>query len=344
MEAKTKLLDQVRTAIRLRHLSIRTEEAYLSWIRRFILFHQKRHPQDMGAEEVRTFLSHLAVHDHVAASTQNVALNALLFLYRHVLHQEWPTITGIAHAKRPRRLPAVFTQEEVTTVLAHLKGTSHLMASLLYGSGLRLMECLRLRVKDLDFAYHQITVRDGKGAQDRVTMLPQTLIESLQRHLIKVQLLHTEDLAEGAGEVSLPYALARKYPTAGRDWVWQYVFPAVKRSRDPRSGVERRHHVAETVLQKAVKEAIRRAGIQKQGSCHTLRHSFATHLLEGGYDIRTVQELLGHKDVKTTMVYTHVLQRGGKGVRSPLDARGEPGDVNAFLRRTAPAVLTVGTT
>jgi integron integrase len=219
-----------------------------------------------------------------------------------VLHQEWPTITGIAHAKRPRRLPAVFTPEEVTTVLAHLKGTSHLMASLLYGSGLRLMECLRLRVKDLDFAYHQITVRDGQGAKDRVTMLPQTLVVPLQRHLIKVQLLHVEDLAEGAGEVYLPCALARKYPTAARDRGWQYVFPAVKRACDPHSGVERRHHVAESVLQKAVKEAIHCAGIQKQGSCHTLRYSFATHLLEGGYDIRMVQELLGYKDVQRTMV------------------------------------------
>ena len=321
MESKTKLLDQVRDAIRLRHLSLRTEEAYLGWIRRFILFHHKRHPNDMGAEEVRAFLSHLAIHAQVAASTQNVALNALLFLYRYVLHQSWSELGPIAHAKRPRRLPTVFTQEEVAAVLAQLHGTSSLMASLLYGAGLRLMECLQLRVKDLDFASHQIIVRDGKGAQDRVTMLPQALAVPLQRHLIRVQALHEEDVAEGYGDVSLPYALARKYPNAGTAWMWQYVFPAAKRWRDPRSGVERRQHVSATMLQKAVKEAIQRAGIAKHGSCHTLRHSFATQLLEHGYDIRTIQELLGHKDVKTTMMYTHVLQRGAQGVRSPLDVR-----------------------
>ena len=321
MEPKTKLLDQVRDAIRLRHLSLRTEEAYLGWIRRFILFHHKRHPKDMGAEEVQAFLCHLAVHAQVAASTQNVALNALLFLYRYVLHQPWPELGPIAHAKRPRRLPTVFTQEEVAAVLAQLHGTSWLMASLLYGAGLCLMECLQLRVKDLDFASQQIVVRDGQGAQDRLTLLPQTLVAPLQRHLIKVQALHEEDVAEGYGDVYLPYALARTSPNAGQAWVWQYVFPTAKRTRDPHSGVERRGHVSATVLQKVVKEAIQRAGIAKYGTCHTLRHSFATHLLEHGYDIRTVQELLGHKNVKTTMVYTHVLQRGGKGVRSPLDGR-----------------------
>jgi integron integrase len=321
MMVKPKLLDQVREAMRLRHMSYRTEEAYVNWIRRFIFFHNRRHPKDMGADEVRAFLSHLAVHLHVAASTQNVALNALLFLYRHVLRQEFPEIGEIERAKRPRRLPTVLTREEVTAMLTQLKGTHRLMASLLYGSGLRLMECLRLRVKDLDFAYQQLTVRDGKGAQDRVTMLPKSLEEPLQRHLAKVQLLHAEDLAEGFGEVYLPYALERKYPNAGRSWTWQYVFPAAKRSVDPRSGKERRHHVSDTVLQKAVKSALQQSGIHKRGNCHTLRHSFATHLLEDGYDIRTVQELLGHKDVKTTMIYTHVLQRGGKGVRSPLDPR-----------------------
>jgi len=321
MEPKTKLLDQVRDAIRLRHLSRRTEEAYLGWIRRFILFHHKRHPNDMGVEEVQAFLSHLAVHAQVAASTQNVALNALLFLYRYVLHQPWPELGPIAHAKRPRRLPTVFTQEEVTAVLAQLHGTSLLMASLLYGAGLCLMECLQLRVKDLDFASQQIVVRDEQGAQDRLTLLPQSLVAPLQRHLIKVQALHEEDVAEGYGDVELPYALARTYPNGGQAWVWQYVFPTAKRTREPRSGVERRHHVSATVLQKAVKEAIQRTGIAKHGTCHTLRHSFATHLLEHGYDIRTVQELLGHKDVKTTMVYTHVLQRGSKGVRSPLDGQ-----------------------
>ena len=319
MEPKTKLLDQVRDAIRLRHLSLRTEAAYLGWIRRFILFHHKRHPKDMGAEEVRAFLSHLAVHAQVAASTQNVALNALLFLYRYVLHQPWPELGPIAHAKRPRRLPTVLTQEEVTVVLARLHGTSWLMASLLYGAGLCLMECLRLRVKDLEFAAQQIVVRDAQGAPDRLTLLPQTLVAPLQRHLITVQALHDEDVAEGYGDVDLPYALARTYPNARQAWVWHYVFPAAKRTRDPHSGVERRHHVSATVLQKAVKEAMQRADIAKHGTCQTLRHSFATHLLEHGYDVRTVQALLGHKDVKTTMVYRHVLQRGSQGVRSPLD-------------------------
>jgi integron integrase len=273
MMAKPKLLDQVREAMRLRHMSYRTEEAYVNWIRRFIFFHNRRHPKDMGADEIRAFLSHLAVHLHVAASTQNVALNALLFLYRHVLRQEFPELGEIERAKRPRRLPTVLTREEITAMLAQLRGTHHLMASLLYGSGLRLMECLRLWVKDLDVAYRQLTVRDGKGAQDRVTMLPQSLEKPLQRHLAKVQLLHEEDLAEGFGEVYLPYALDRKYPNAGRSWTWQYVFPAAKRSVDPRSGKERRHHVSDTVLQKAVKSALQQAGIHKRGTCHTLRHA-----------------------------------------------------------------------
>lgn len=319
METKTKLLDQMRHVLRLKHMSIRTEEAYLSWAKRFILFHDKRHPQDMGAPEICAFLTHLAVHDKVAASTQNGALHALLFLYRHVLKQPFPELADLERAKRPRRVPTVLTREEATAVLAQLTGVNRLMASVLYGAGLRLMECVRLRVKDLDFGYHQITVRDGKGAQDRVTMLPHALEEPLQRHLAKVQLLHEEDLLEGYGEVYLPYAFDRKDPHAGTSWLWQYVFPAAKRSIDPRSGVQRRHHVSESALQKAVKDAMRHAGIQKRGNCHTLRHSFATHLLENSYDIRTVQELLGHKDVRTTMVYTHVLQRGGKGVRSPLD-------------------------
>ena len=319
MTAKTKLLDQMREVLRLKHMSYRTEEAYVSWVKRFILFHDKRHPKDMGAEDIRAFLIHLAVQDKVAASTQKSALNALVFLYRHVLKQPFPELGEIERAKRPRRVPTVFTMEEVTAVLAQLTGIHRLMASLLYGAGLRLMECVRLRVKDVDFAYHQRTVRDGKGQQDRVTVLPQSVDEALQRHLAKVKLLHEEDLAEGYGEVYLPYALARKYPHAGTSWVWQYVFPASKRSMDPRSGIARRHHLSEAILQRAVKHAIHQAGIPKRGSCHTLRHSFATHLLERGYDIRTVQELLGHKDVSTTMVYTHVLQRGGKGVRSPLD-------------------------
>ena len=321
MESKAKLLDQIRHVLRLKHMSIRTEEAYVGWVRRFILFHDKRHPKDMGAEEIRAFLVYLAVQDKVAASTQNGALNALVFLYRHVLKQPFPELGEIERAKRPRRVPTVFTTEEVTAVLAQFTGVYWLMASLLYGAGLRLMECVRLRVKDVDGVYHQITVRDGKGEQDRVTVLPQAVEATLQRHLAKVKLLHEEDLVEGYGEVYLPYALARKYPHAETSWVWQCVFPAARRSIDPRSGVERRHHGSESGLQKAVKDAIGRAGIQKRGSCHTLRHSFATHLLENGYDIRTVQELLGHKDVSTTMVSTHVLQRGGQGVRSPLDRR-----------------------
>jgi integron integrase len=319
MESQPRLLDQMREVLRLKHLSFRTEQAYLGWVKRFILFHEKRHPKDMGAAEIRAFLSYLATHEHVAASTQNGALNALLFLYRSVLQQPFPHLEQIERAKRPRRLPTVFTRDEVHGILTRLTGMPHLMASLLYGAGLRLMECVRLRVKDVDFTYHQITVRDGKGAQDRITMLPRSLAEPLQRHLARVKLLHEEDLLAGYGEVYLPYAFDRKDPHAGTAWVWQYVFPASKRSIDPRSGIERRHHVSEAVLQRAVKEALQGASIPKRGSCHTVRHSFATHLLEDGYDIRTVQELLGHKDVSTTMIYTHVLQRGGRGVHSPLD-------------------------
>jgi integron integrase len=321
MESKTKLLDQMRHVLRLKHLSIRTEKAYVHWAKRLILFHHKRHPADRGAPEIRAFLIHLAVEGQLAASTHNVALQALVFLYRHVLKQPFPELAALEQAKKSRRVPVVFARQEVTKVLAHLTGTPHLMASLLYGSGLRLMECVRLCVKDVDFAYHQLRVRDAKGAHDRVTILPQSLEETLQRQLARTKLIHAEDLAAGSGEVYLPYAFARKDPHAGTSWEWQYVFPASKRSLDPRSGRERRHHVSETVLQKAVKHAIRQAGLDTRGSCHTFRHCFATHLLEDGYDIRTVQELLGHKDVRTTMVYTHVLQRGGRGVRSPLDPR-----------------------
>jgi integron integrase len=298
---------------------MRTEEVYVQWIRRFILFHDKRHPRDMGAAEVNQFLSDLAVTHHVAASTQNQALCALLFLYRVVLRQDLGHLEGLVRAKKPRRLPVVLTADEVKTVLQGISGPHWLMISLLYGSGLRLMECLRLRVKDVDFAYQQITVRDGKGGKDRVTMLPRFVKDTLQQHLEGVKCLHTRDLEEGFGTVYLPDALERKYPSASRDWVWQYVFPAATRSRDPRSGIVRRHHVAPLVLQRAVKAAVRRAGITKAVSCHTFRHCFATHLLENGADIRTVQELLGHKDVSTTMIYTHVLQRGGRGTRSPLD-------------------------
>lgn len=314
-----RLLEQVREVIRARHYSFRTEETYVQWIKRFILFHEKRHPQTMGAAEVQAFLTDLAVTQHVAASTQNQALSALLFLYKEVLRQEIAWLDDVIRAKKPTKLPVVLTRDEVRRVLQHLEEPAWLMASLLYGAGLRLMECLRLRVKDVDFAMHQLTVREGKGAHDRVTMLPDSVMEPLQHHLHTVQQLHAVDLEEGYGSVYLPYALERKYPDASHDWIWQYVFPAAKRSLDPRSGIERRHHVLPLVLQRAVKAAVRRAGIPKAASCHSLRHSFATHMLEQGADIRTVQELLGHKDLNTTMIYTHVLQRGARGTRSPLD-------------------------
>jgi integron integrase len=314
-----KLLDQVRTTLRLQHKSLRTEHAYVGWIRRYVRFHEMRHPAELGAEEVREFLSHLATQGKVAASTQNQAFAALLFLYRYVLEQPLPHIEDVVRARRPKRLPVVLTQEEVGAVLQGVEGSLHVAASLLYGAGLRLLECLRLRVKDVDFAARQILVRDGKGQKDRVTVLPDQLREPLEFHLRKVRLLHEEDIRAGYGEVYLPGALATKYPQAPRSWGWQYVFPAAQRSRDPRSGAVRRHHLSESVLQRAVRRAVRKAGIDKPASCHTLRHSFATHLLEAGYDIRTVQELLGHEDVRTTMIYTHVLNRGGMGVRSPLD-------------------------
>jgi integron integrase len=315
----SQLLEQVRDRIRTLHYSIRTENAYLTWIRDFIIFHGKRHPAEMGAREIGTFLSHLATKRKVAAATQNQALSALLFLYKEVLKQEVEWVTNVEHAKHSKRLPVVFTKEEVQAVLGHLREEKWLMASLLYGSGLRLMECVRLRVKDVDFAQQQITVREGKGGKDRVTMLPQLLIEPLQRQIQRAKILHKRNIAEGFGQVSLPNALAQKYASAEREWCWQYVFPASKRSLDPRTGRELRHHIAETTLQKAVKSAIRASGINKPGSCHTFRYSFATHLLEARYDIRTIQELPGHADVQTTVSYTHVLNRGGKGVRSPLD-------------------------
>lgn len=273
----------------------------------------------MGEAEIRAFISHLAVEGGISASTQTVALSALLFLYRDVLKRELPYVSNIERARKPKRLPTVFTRDETKRILANLEGTHWLVAGLLYGSGLRLMECLRLRVKDIDFSYSQLTVRDGKGEKDRPTLLPAKLKEPLMRHLHGVKLMHEADLTAGYGEVYLPYALAKKYPNAPRQWGWQYVFPAANRSIDPRSGTERRHHLSESTVQKAVKDAIRKSRIAKSGSCHTFRHSFATHLLEQGYDIRTVQELLGHKDVKTTIIYTHVLNRGGHGVQSPID-------------------------
>jgi integron integrase len=314
-----KLLDRVRAVARLRHLSLRTEQAYSDWIRRYILFHRKRHPEGMGAEEIKQFLSHLAGEGNVSASTQNVALCALLFLYRDVLEIELPYVEGIRRAKRPTRVPVVFTRQEAERLLKRLSGTYALIAGLLYGSGLRLMEAVRLRVKDLDFDYMEILVRDGKGEKDRRTILPRPLTEPLRHHLERVKLLHEKDLSEGFGEVYLPYALARKYPSAPKEWAWQYVFPSARLSVDPRSGVTRRHHTSADSVQREVKKAVRSAGITKHGGCHTLRHSFATHLLEDGYDLRTIQELLGHSDVRTTQIYTHVLNKGGRGVRSPLE-------------------------
>ena len=316
---KPRLLEQVRDRIRVKHYSIRTEQAYLGWIKRFILFHGKRHPLTLGAPDVERFLSHLAVAGKVAASTQNQALAAVLFLYKEVLERPLPWLDDLTRAKQPERLPVVLTVGETQLVLARISGTAGLMVRLLYGTGMRLMECVRLRVKDVDFEMQQITVRDGKGFKDRVTMLPKSLAEALIKHLERVRIMHNEDLAAGYGEAYLPHALARKYPNAGRAWGWQYMFPARSLSVDPRSNVTRRHHVDEKALQRAMKQAVRDAGLTKLATPHTLRHSFATHLLESGYDIRTIQELLGHKDVATTMIYTHVLNRGGKGVLSPLD-------------------------
>ena len=314
-----KLLDRVRQVLRRKHYSYRTEQSYIQWIKRYILFHNKRHPKEMGAPEIEAFLTHLAVEENVAASTQNQALSALLFLYRDVLGQDLDLSINAVRAKKPKRLPTVLTRQEVQHVFAHLTGLHLLIAQLLYGSGLRLMECLRLRVKDLDFEQFQVIVRDGKGQKDRVTVLPQALVEPLQRQLQHVQHVHQQDLARGYGAVFLPDALARKYPNAEREWIWQWVFPSARLSVDPRADVVRRHHVDPTSVQKAVRRAAQAAGINKRVSPHTFRHSFATHLLEAGYDIRTVQELLGHKDVKTTMIYTHVMRKGPYAVRSPLD-------------------------
>ena len=314
-----RLLTRVRSAIRLRHYSPRTEKAYVGWIKRFIFFHGVRHPASMGENEVRAFLSDLAVRQRVSASTQNQAFSALLFLYRDVLGQALDGLRDGVRAKRPEHLPVVLTPDEVRAVLRHLCGAPWLMAALIYGSGLRILECARLRVKDLDFTRGEITVRDGKGRKDRVTLLPARLHEPLGQHLDRVRALHAADLGRGGGRVALPEALARKYPNADVDWAWQWVFPATRTYQDPRLARRCRHHLHETVLQRAFHQAVRSAGIAKHATCHSLRHSFATHLLEAGYDIRTIQELLGHNDVSTTMIYTHVLNRGGLGVRSPLD-------------------------
>jgi len=319
-----KLLEQVREVMRVKHYSTRTEQAYLSWIKRYILFHRKRHLLDMGKPEIEAFLTHLAIDLNVSASTQNQAFNALLFLYGHVLDKQFADTINASRARRPKRLPTVMTKQETTEVISALSGVYQLMAKLLYGSGLRLMECVRVRVKDVDFGMNHIVVRDAKGMKDRVTVLPESVKPSLREHLERVKRLHENDLAEGYGSVYLPHALARKYPKASREWGWQYVFPANGLSTDPRTGEMRRHHVHENSLQKAVKKAVKLTRIEKAVTCHTFRHSFATHLLEDGYDIRTVQELLGHKDLSTTMIYTHVLNRGVKGVISPLDSSRRP--------------------
>lgn len=322
-----RLLDQVRDRIRVKHYSIRTEHAYVQWIRRFIQFHGNRHPRHLGPPHVSAFLSHLAVQRDVAASTQNQAKSAILFLYREVLELELPWLDDVESAKRPQRLPVVLTHAEVDALLDRVSGVTGLVVQLLYGSGMRLMETLHLRVKDVDFSRREILVREGKGAKDRVTMLPEILIAALQAHLGWAHSMHAADLARGRGAVYMPYALARKYPAAAREWCWQYVFPADRISIDPRSGRQGRHHIDPQVIQRAVRQAALDAGIPKPVSPHALRHSFATHLLESGYDIRTVQELLGHKDVSTTMIYTHVLNKGGRGATSPLDRRSHNGRI-----------------
>lgn len=315
-----KLLDQVSEALRTKHYAYRTEQTYVDWIKRYIIFHKKRHPKDMGANEIREFMVHLAAERKVATSTQNQALSAILFLYRTVLQKDILLPPELVHPSRPRRLPTVLTHAEAMSIINHMRGTPRLMAKILYGSGLRLMECMRLRVKDIDFDNRQIIVRGGKGDDDRLSILPDSVAAEIKHILQDVKALHDKDLREGYGETILPNALGVKYKNAGKEWNWQYIFPASQRSIDSLSGVIRRHHLDESVLQKAIHNAAQLAKIDKPVTAHTFRHSFATQLLENGYDIRTIQELLGHKDVKTTMIYTHVLQRGGLAVKSPLDS------------------------
>jgi len=315
------LMDELRDALHSRHYSCRTEQAYCLWARRYIRFHGMRHPADMGEREINEFLTSLAVEQHVSSSTQTQALSALLFLYRHVLGCEVGDLGGVIRARKPQRIPVVMTRGEVQDVLAELEGDRWLMAALMYGAGLRLSECLQLRVQDIDFTRGEITVRNGKGAKDRVTMLPDSLRGALNDQLRRARVVHRADLAEGWGRVVLPDALDRKYPGAAAEWGWQWVFPQERRWTDPKTRAQGRHHVHATLMQRSFREAVRRAGVPKHVGCHTLRHSFATHLLEAGYDIRTIQELLGHKSVNTTMIYTHVLNRGGRGVRSPMDVR-----------------------
>jgi len=320
--AGSKLLESVQNEIRVRHYSTRTEETYLTWIKRYIIFNNKIHPLNLDENAIKNFLTHLAVKENVSASTQNIALNAILFLYKNVLNKPIDKIENVVRAKNSRKVPIVFSKDEITLILQNLDGIYKLMASLLYGTGMRLMECLRLRIKDIDFKNNIILIRDGKGNKDRTTMLPHSLVEPLKLQIKKVKLIHQKDLLEGFGEVYLPDALMKKYPNAAKQIYWQYVFPAARISIDPRSSKKMRHHFDESLLQKAVREAIKKSEIQKHGSCHTFRHSFATHLLESGSDIRTAQELLGHSDVRTTMIYTHVLNKGGISVKSPLDGIG----------------------
>ena len=314
-----KLLDRVRSVIRYKHYSLRTERSYIDWIKRFIFFHDKQHPLKMGKDEVRCFLTHLAVKGKVAASTQNQALCALLFLYKEVLQTDLKWVDDIEWAKKGKRLPVVLTKAETRKILSILEGNAWLAANLMYGSGLRLMECLRLRIKDIDFDYRQITVRQGKGDKDRITVLPNNIRAALFKQVEMVTIFHQKDIEENIGPVFLPNALDRKYPNAGKELGWQFLFAAQNVSTDPRSGISRRHHIHQDTIQRAVKRAVRSSGVLKKASCHTFRHSFATHLLEAGYDIRTIQELLGHSDVSTTMIYTHVLNKGGKAVQSPVD-------------------------
>ena len=314
----SKLLDDIRSAIRVRHYSRRTEEAYLKWIKQYILFHQKKHPIEMGEAEINAFLTHLAVKQNIAASTQNQALCAIIFMYKNVLNKDIGELS-LVWAQRPKRIPVVLSRQEVKAILSHLQGDYWLMAMMMYGSGLRLMECLRLRIKDVDLHYKQILVRDAKGHKDRFVPLSEKTIDSLNKHIVKIKALHEKDLKNGYGRVYLPSAIELKYKNAARDFKWQFLFPAHRISQDPRSGLWRRHHLYEHVFQRVMKEAVRKTGIRKHATPHTLRHSFATHLLEDGYDIRTVQELLGHNSVETTMIYTHVINKGGRGVTSPAD-------------------------
>ncbi|MFH0974949.1 MAG: integron integrase [Spirochaetota bacterium] len=313
------LLERMRLNIRTMHYSYRTETTYVHWIKRFILYHNKRHPKDMADKEIAEFLTHLAVDGKVSASTQNQAMCAIIFLYKHIIQKDIGEISGFVWAKKPKKIPVVFTRNEVKSVLGELSGNYRIMASMLYGAGLRLMECLRLRVMDIVFENSQLFVRDGKGQKDRVTPLPEIIKADLKKHLIKIKELHNKDLKEGFGEVYLPFALERKYPNAKKEWAWQYVFPSSRISADPKTGIMRRHHLDESVLQKAVKTAIIKAGVHKHAGCHTFRHSFATHLLEDGYNIRTVQDLMGHEDLNTTMIYTHVMDKGINRVKSPAD-------------------------